>query len=373
MLDQQEIYRYSRQILLPEIGLQGQEKLKAGRVLVVGAGGLGTPILSYLTGAGIGTIGIAEFDQVDISNLPRQFLYGTDDSGARKIDIAAAHLRKLNPTVLINIHDQYLNKSNILEIIQQYDLIIDGSDNLPTRYLVNDACLLQHLPLVYGAIYKYEGQAGFFNLPLPDGSRSANYRDLFPVPPPPELVPSCSEGGVIGPLAGIIGSIMAGEAIKFFVGMGSLLQNQILLVDALDLSFRKIKLLPDPERPEIIELIDYEAFCNPEKSQLQKLPALTPVEAHQLMRQNKLAVIDVREPHEFNLANIGGINLPAGELMDHIARIPRRTSVLVICKSGARSMRALEKLKNLGFDNAYTLNGGLNRWRIEIDPALPDC
>ncbi len=373
MLDQKEIYRYSRQILLPEIGLKGQEKLKAARVLVVGAGGLGTPVLMYLSGAGIGTVGIAEFDKVDISNLQRQFLYGTAESGARKIDLAAEHILKLNPSVVVNRHDQYLNKENIRAILQNYDLVIDGSDNLPTRYLVNDACVLHDLPLVYGAIYKYEGQAGFFNLPLTHGSRSSNYRDLFPMPPPPELVPSCSEGGVIGPLAGIIGSIMASEAIKFFTGIGTLLENQILLVDASDLSFRKIKLSKDPERKEITELIDYESFCNPEKSPLKKLPELAPMEAHQLIRQNKIAVIDVREPHEFAQANIGGINLPAGELMNNIGRIPRRTTVLLVCRSGARSLRALEKLNSLGFDNAFSLNGGINRWRIEIDPDLPEC
>lgn len=373
MLDQKEIYRYSRQILLPEIGIKGQEKLKSGSVLVVGAGGLGTPVLMYLAGAGVGTIGIAEFDTVDISNLQRQFLYATEESGKRKIDLAATHIHKLNPSVVLNKHDQYLNKENIRGIIQNYDLIIDGSDNLQTRYLVNDACVLDQLPLVYGAIYRYEGQAGFFNLPLTHGSRSSNYRDLFPVPPPPELVPSCSAGGVIGPLAGIIGSIMAGEAIKFFTGIGTMLENQILIVDASDLSFRKIKLAKDPEGKEITELIDYESFCNPEKSDRKKLPELGPIEAQQRIKQNKLTVIDVREAHEFKQANIGGINLPAGELMNHIARIPRRSAVLVVCRSGARSLRAIEKLNELGFDNAYSLSGGINRWRIEVDPTLPDC
>ena len=371
--DQASLRRYHRQVILPQVGMEGQHRIMSARVLVIGAGGLGSPLLAYLTAAGIGTLGILDFDAIDETNLQRQILYKGEETGMLKTTAAARRLREMNPAVSIKTHHIYLNSDNILPLLEEYDIIADGSDNLPTRYLVNDACVLTDKPLVYGAIHRFEGQAGVFNMILPDGTRSSNYRDLYPLPPPPELVPSCQEGGVLGPLAGVIGSMMALEVLKIAGKFGEPLVNRICLFDGIDLSTRYLNISPDPKRNLITRLVDYEEFCDPRHLQKKPYPELTPKEAQALLRQNKATVIDVREPGEFQRARIGGMNIPLGDLVREVHRIPKKTAVILACRSGNRSEQALLKLQDLGFTNLHNLRGGLNRWRAEIDPGLPPC
>jgi sulfur-carrier protein adenylyltransferase/sulfurtransferase len=369
ILSQQESLRYSRQILLPDLKLEGQEKLKTGSVLVIGAGGLGSPALYYLTAAGVGRIGILDFDIVDVSNLQRQILYSSEDVGSPKAIKAAERLSSLNPYVKIETHQCFLNTENAMGIISNYDLVIDGSDNLPTRYLVNDACVLLNKTLIYGAIFQFEGQVSVFNQLLNDGTRGPNYRDLFPQPPPPEMVPSCSEGGVLGVLPGIIGSMQANEAIKVLAAIGTTLSGRLLLFDALDFSTRYLKIKLDPNREAITGLIDYEKFCNPKHQKENN--EISPSSAKELITsKNEIQIVDVREPFEFSLGNIGGINIPLKTLDQNLELISKHGQVIVLCKSGGRSSQAFTKLQELGYSNVMNLSGGLLLWKREVDPTL---
>jgi len=368
MFTPNEFHRYSRQILLPGFGREAQEKLKLSKVLVIGAGGLGSPILLYLAAAGIGKLGILDFDVVDESNLQRQVLFTTPDVGKIKAELASEKIKALNPTIATQVYNAYLNSSNILEIFSGYDLVLDGSDNLPTRYLVNDACVILNMPLIYGAIFQFEGQVSVFNELMKDGSRGPNYRDLFPYPPPPEMVPSCSEGGVIGVLPGIIGTMMANEAIKVITGIGVTLSGRLLMFDALEFTTRFLKIVVNTNKDEIKTLIDYEAFCNPMHE--KNIQEIEPADARTLFINNEVQLIDVREPFEFSAANIGGINIPMKTIDDQLELISKSNPVIVLCKSGGRSRQVVLKLQSFGYSNVINLKGGLLKWKQEIDPDL---
>ncbi len=372
---QQELIRYSRQMLLPDLGVVGQKKLKHGSILVIGAGGLGSPALYYIVAAGVGRVGIVDFDVVDESNLQRQILYGSGDIGISKTISAKRRLADLNPNVKIEIHDGLLNSQNAMEIISLYDVIIDGSDNLPTRYLVNDACVLQKKTLIYGAIFQFEGQLSVFNQLLNDGTRGPNYRDLFPEPPPPEMVPSCNVGGVLGVLPGIIGSMQASEAIKVVAGIGTTLSGRLVIFDALDFTTRFLNLKSHPDNPisgnnpTIHKLIDYETFCNG-VSKRDYLKEMTPFEVKKLIEKATIQLIDVREPFEFELINIGGLNIPLSTIEEHTELIEKNRPVVVHCKSGQRSAQAIRQLELLGFTNLMNMKDGLIGWRREVDKDL---
>ncbi len=368
MLSSKELYRYSRQILLPELGVEGQQKIKESKVLVIGSGGLGSPVLLYLASAGVGTLGVLDFDVVDESNLQRQILFNTADVGKLKAITASEKIKQLNPFITVLTFNEYLASQNALDIITQFDLVVDGSDNLPTRYLVNDACVLLNKPLIYGAIFQFEGQVSVFNELLKDGSRGPNYRDLFPQAPPPEMVPSCSEGGVLGVLPGIIGSMQANEAIKVITGMGDTLGGRLLIFDALDFSTRYLKIKPDTNREPIKELIDYLEFCNPKH--LVSVRELSPVEVKELIEHQYVQIIDVRESVEYSIGNIGGINISLKLLDQNLSLISKDKPVVVLCKSGGRSYQAVKKLNDLGYLNVMNLAGGLLQWKIEIDASL---
>lgn len=372
MLSPSELQRYHRQILLPEFGTEGQQRLQSAKILVIGAGGLGSPILLYLAAAGVGTLGICEYDNIDETNLQRQILYQADEAGKPKSETAAHRIRGLNPHIRVNEHPGYLTAASVLNIIRGYDIVVDGSDNLPTRYLVNDACVLEGKPLVYGAIYRFEGQVSVFNQLLSNGERSADYRDLFPEPPPPDMVPSCAQAGVLGSLAGMIGSMMANEALKLAAGFGSTLHSRLLLLDALDMSVRTVNIQRLGGRLPITGLMDYESFCDPQPAQAD-VREMSPSEARAMLDGNKATVLDVREPEEFAQANIGGTNLPLGRIMEDSVRIPRRSPVIVVCRSGSRGRQAIRKLEDLGFSNLINMRGGLNRWRSEINNQFPPC
>lgn len=377
MFTTKELMRYSRQILLPGLGLEGQQKLKQGSVLVIGAGGLGSPALYYLAAAGVGRIGIVEFDAVDESNLQRQILFGTNDVGKPKVLKARDRLNDLNPNVKTEIHHCVLNSQNAMDIISAYDVVIDGSDNLPTRYLVNDACVLLNKPLIYGAVFQFEGQASVFNQLLEDGTRGPNYRDLFPEPPPPEMVPSCNVGGVLGVLPGIIGSIQANECIKVIAGIGRTLSGRLLIFDSLEFTTRFLNLKCNPDnpisgtRPTIRTLIDYEEFCNPASAK-EKLNEISPAQVKKLLDKGAIIqLIDVREPFEYALSNIGGLNLPVHSIEKNVGMIEKEIQVVVYCKSGQRSAQAIRQLqKNHGLKNLSNMKGGLIGWRDEVDSEL---
>lgn len=369
MLSKEELLRYNRQIILPQLQGEGQEKLKKAKVLVIGAGGLGSPTLFYLAAAGVGRLGLLDFDKVDISNLQRQILYTTKDVGKSKAAIAASRLTELNPNVQFDVHEVSINSGNALQLIAPYDLVIDGSDNLPTRYLVNDACVLSGKPLIYGAIFQFEGQVSVFNELKKDGTRGPNYRDLFPVPPPPEMVPACNEAGVLGVLPGIIGTMQANEAIKVLTGIGTTLSNRLMVFDALDFTTYHLQVEPNLNRPTISELIDYEEFCNP--SSARKYNEATVEEVCALLKENEnVQLIDVREPSEFEAGNIGGINIPLGLLEEQLNKVDKKKSIVLICKSGARSGKAASKLVEIGYSHVSNLSGGLLRWKVEIDNEL---
>jgi sulfur-carrier protein adenylyltransferase/sulfurtransferase len=380
MLSPNELHRYSRQILLPGFEKSGQEKLKQGSVLVIGAGGLGSPALLYLAAAGIGHIGIVDFDVVDISNLQRQVLFKTNDVGQSKAGLAASRLKELNPLLLVDTYQAKIDSSNAMEIIARYDIVLDGSDNLPTRYLVNDACIFLNKPLVYGAIFQYEGQVSVFNQLLHDGTRGPNYRDLFPEPPPPEMVPSCSEGGVLGVLPGIIGSMMANEVIKIMCDVGSTLSGRLLLFDSLDFSSRIVNLKKNPtnpvsgETPIIFKLIDYNAFCNPNLSKAEMaIKSITPLELKEWIATGKeFQLIDVRDSKEVEYVNIGGVNLPVNTIEEKYALINKHLPVVLYCKTGVRSALAVKRLvSEFKFDNLSNLSGGILKWIDDVDPSLP--
>lgn len=373
-LSRDELIRYNRQIILPDFGVEGQERLRNASVLIIGAGGLGAPNLQYLTAAGLGRIGVVDFDEVSLSNLQRQVLFTTDEVGQNKALTAIEKLQKLNPDTRFDCYETQIDASNALELITEYDLVIDGSDNLPTRYLVNDACVLLDKPLIYGAIFRFEGQVSVFNQTLEEGQRGPNYRDIFPTPPPPEMVPSCSEGGVFGVLPGIIGAMQANEAIKVITGMGTTLSGKLLLFDSLDFSSRYLNIRPNPDNPisgkdpSITELIDYEAFCAgpaPEK------PENNSITVHELQeRLMDYFILDVREYYEYEISNLEGLNIPLGDLNQRLKEIPKERAVVVHCKSGKRSAKAIETLKKEGFDNLFNLEGGILAWQQEIDNSM---
>ena len=373
-LSHEEILRYSRHLILPDVGLEGQKKLKAARVLLVGAGGLGSPAALYLAAAGVGTIGLVDFDVVDKTNLQRQILHGTSTVGTSKLESAAARIHDLNPNVRVEPFETRLTSENALDIIREFDVVADGTDNFPTRYLVNDACVLLDKPNVYGSIFRFEGQASVFH-----ATRGPCYRCLYAEPPPPGLVPSCAEGGVLGVLPGIIGSIQAMETIKLVLGVGEPLIGRLVLFDALRLQFRELKLEKDPDcpvcgsHPTITAPIDYEAFCG-----IGAEPSYDGVEVSardlkdEWSRNPDLVVIDVREPHEYEITHIDGARLiPLGELPDRLGELDGHKEIVTHCHHGARSLKALEILKAAGFSKVRSLRGGIDAWAVNVDASLP--
>jgi sulfur-carrier protein adenylyltransferase/sulfurtransferase len=373
---QDELRRYSRHLLLPEVGVSGQRALRRAKVLLVGTGGLGAPAALYLAAAGVGTLGLVDFDAVELSNLQRQVLYGTDDVGHRKLDAARARLERLNPGTTIVPHDGRLDASNALEVLKGYDVVIDGTDNFPTRYLVNDACVLLGKPTVYGSIYRFEGQVSVF-----DARRGPCYRCLYPEPPPPDLVPSCAEAGVLGVLPGVVGTLQATEAIKLIVGIGEPLVGRLLLYDASAMAFRELKLEKNPEcvlcSPHATQhgLIDYPAFCgvDSEATAHTGVPEVTPEELRvELSGPEPPLLVDVREPEELEISHLdGALAIPKGELPERIDELTRARSVVLFCRSGSRSSDATKTLMELGFQNVRSLRGGINAWAQKIDPSLP--
>jgi adenylyltransferase/sulfurtransferase len=378
-LTKDELSRYSRHLILPEVGEEGQRKLKAARVLCVGTGGLGSPLALYLAAAGVGTLGLVDFDVVDASNLQRQIIHSTADIGRKKLDSAAEKLKALNPDVNLIKHDTLLSSANALDILRDYDVIADGTDNFPTRYLVNDACVLLGKPNAYGSIFRFEGQASVFA--TKDGPC---YRCLYPEPPPPRLVPSCAEGGVLGILPGLVGVIQATETIKLILGKGSTLAGRLLLVDALNMRFRELKLRKNPEcpvcgaHPTVTQLIDYQQFCGivpatREESKVKNgVPQITVNELKQRIDAGEdLFILDVREPFEYQIANIGGKLIPQNEVPQRLSEIDRDREIIVHCKAGGRSQRIAEYLKQSGYPDVVNVAGGILAWSSEIDSTVP--
>jgi len=377
-----EWLRYSRQVVMPEFGQAAQQKLKSSSVLVVGAGGLGSPLLLYLSAAGVGRIGVIDPDVVDVTNLHRQVLYGTSDVGTPKVEAARQTLENLNPHVQIETYRAKLTSDNAMDIISHYDLVADGSDNFPTRYLVNDACVLLGKANVYASIFKFDGQLTVFNAPLPEGGFGPNYRDLFPDPPAPGQVPSCAEGGVLGVLPGIMGSLQATEVIKLITGMGDPLIGRMLTVDALRMQFRTIQFKKSPKNPltgnnpQITELIDYDLFCGLKSNDKNTTPMLREISVQELYEMQQSGedyqLIDVREPYEAEIATLNGLLIPLGDVVDNIDKIDREKTVIIHCRSGMRSANIIEFLQeHHGFENLYNLKGGTLAWSDEIDPNLP--
>jgi adenylyltransferase/sulfurtransferase len=385
-LSREEIYRYSRHLILPELAMDGQRRLKAGRVLLVGTGGLGSPAALYLAAAGVGTLGLVDHDTVDETNLQRQILHGTAAVGRSKLDSACDRIRDLNPHVDLVRHDARLSSANALDIIAQYDLVLDGTDNFPTRYLINDACVLLGKPDVFGSIFRFEGQLTVFR--PGDGPC---YRCLFPEPPPPELVPSCAEGGVIGVLPGIVGTLQALEAIKLLTGIGRPSTGRLLVFDALRLQFREMQIRRDPacpacgDAPRIRELVDYDDLerrlppvtCGvyPAQPASDGVPELGPSELKaRLDRGDAISILDVREPHEWEIVNLqalGARPIPLTSLAERLHEVPLDGDVVVVCKVGARSAQAAAQLREAGFERVWNLRGGILAWAEEVDPLLP--
>ncbi|HEV2708157.1 MAG TPA: molybdopterin-synthase adenylyltransferase MoeB [Pyrinomonadaceae bacterium] len=379
-----EIARYSRHLIMPEVGMEGQRKLKAARVLMIGTGGLGAPLGMYLAAAGVGTLGLVDFDVVDESNLQRQIVHGTKDVGRPKIESARERLSDINPHVRIETYETRLSSENALELFRDYDIIVDGTDNFPTRYLVNDACVLTGKPNVYGSIFRFEGQASVFW-----AARGACYRCQYPEPPPPGLVPSCAEGGVLGVLPGIVGAIQANETIKLILEGGSPLINRLLHFDAWRMHFREFKLRKDPqcpicgEQPTIRELIDYEEFCGLRQpatevaaklSEEQQMEEMTAIELKQrLERGDDIQIIDVREPNEFEIGRIPNSTLiPLGQVVGRMNEIDEGRETVVHCKMGGRSAKAIDALKRAGFKGRLiNLKGGITAWSNDVDPSVP--
>jgi len=373
-----ELERYSRHLIMPEIGLEGQRKLKQARVLLVGAGGLGSPAALYLAAAGVGTLGLVDFDTVDVSNLQRQILFGADDVGKPKLTVAKARLHGINPHIQIKLHDLRLSSENALAVFADYDIIVDGTDNFPTRYLVNDACVLSGKPNVYGSIFRFEGQVSVFA--AQDGPC---YRCLYPKPPPPGLVPSCAEGGVLGILPGAVGTIQATEAVKLITGKGRPLIGRLLLYDALDMSFRELKLQRDPDCPicgenrRIRGLIDYDEFCGVGRA--EKAVALPPEfeitvqDLHSRFKSGaKPFLLDVRNPYEQMICNLpDSVLIPLGELVARTTELPADEEIVIYCRSGIRSAKAVQMLREAGFTKLKNLVGGILAWSDEIDPSMP--
>ena len=378
-LTNEEVARYSRHLIMPEVGMDGQLKLKAASVLCIGAGGLGSPVAMYLAAAGVGRIGIVDFDVVDYSNLQRQIIHGTPDVGRPKLDSARDSLAAINPEVDVETHNLALSSGNALDLFREYDIIVDGTDNFPTRYLVNDACVLLGKPNCYGSIFRFEGQASVFG--APDGPC---YRCLYPEPPPPGLVPSCAEGGVLGILPGVVGTIQATEAVKLIMGAGEPLIGRFLIYDALRMRFRELKLRKDPDCPvcgkhrTVTELIDYDQFCGvaPAASAAAEPAPSDDATVEQLKAQldqrDEPFILDVREPQEYQICNIPGSKLiPLGELPSRLQELEGRGEMIVHCKSGVRSAKAVKLLREAGFARARNLRGGILRWIDVVDPTLP--
>jgi sulfur-carrier protein adenylyltransferase/sulfurtransferase len=374
-----EVKRYSRHLIIPEIGMTGQKRLKNAKVLCVGAGGLGSPALLYLAAAGVGTLGIVEFDVVDESNLQRQIIHGQSDVGRPKAQSARDSIAEINPYVTVNLHEEPLTSDNALEIFAQYDLIVDGTDNFATRYLVNDACVLLGKPYVWGSIFRFDGQASVFW-----AEYGPCYRCLYPEPPPPGMVPSCAEGGVLGVLCASIGSIQVNEAIKLLTGVGEPLAGRLMIYDALEMSYRTVKVRKDPEcaicgkNPTVTELIDYDAFCGAVSDAAQEAATGSTISATDLKgmldRGDNIFLVDVREPNEYEIVSIPGATLiPKDQFLTGAAleRLPQDKRIVLHCKSGARSAEALAVVKNAGFSDAVHVGGGVLAWVAQVDPSLP--
>ncbi|MGH3725150.1 MAG: adenylyltransferase/sulfurtransferase MoeZ [Mycobacterium sp.] len=375
-LTREEVARYSRHLIIPDLGVDGQKRLKNAKVLVIGAGGLGSPTLLYLAAAGVGTIGIVEFDVVDESNLQRQIIHGQSDIGRSKAQSARDSVLEINPLVEVRLHELRLEPDNAVNLFEQYDLILDGTDNFATRYLVNDAAVLAHKPYVWGSIYRFEGQVSVFWEDAPDGL-GLNYRDLYPEPPPPGMVPSCAEGGVLGILCASIASVMGTEAIKLITGIGDTLLGRLMVYDALDMTYRTIKIRKDPATPKITDLIDYDAFCgviSDEASAAVADSTITPRELREMLdADKKVTLIDVREPVEWDIVHIDGAELvPKSSLEsgDGLAKLPQDRQAVLYCKTGIRSAEALVAVKKAGFADAVHLQGGIAAWAKQVDPDM---
>jgi sulfur-carrier protein adenylyltransferase/sulfurtransferase len=375
-LSNEEILRYSRHLIMPEVGMEGQLILKRARVLCIGAGGLGSPLALYLCAAGVGTLGIVDFDVVDFTNLQRQIIHGTRDVGRKKLDSAADRLHEINPNVDVVKFDARLSSENALELFRQFDVIADGTDNFPTRYLVNDACVLTGKPNVYGSIFRFEGQASVFAT-----KQGPCYRCLYPEPPPPGVVPSCAEGGVLGILPGLVGVIQATETIKLILGSGEPLIGRLLLIDALTMRFRELKLRKNPDcpicgtRPTVTQLIDYNQFCGIRGEEQESSPTMLDITPEELKRRldagEDLFVLDVREPHEYQICNLGGHLIPLNDLPRRLDELDASREIVVHCKMGGRSARAVDFLRHSGFSRVHNLAGGITAWANRVDPKLP--
>ena len=375
-LNNDEILRYSRHLIMPEVGMEGQLKLKAARVLCIGAGGLGSPLALYLGAAGVGTLGLVDFDVVDYTNLQRQIIHRTDDVGRPKLDSAAEKLKAMNPFLNIKKFNKHLSSDNALEIFKEFDIIADGTDNFPTRYLTNDACVISGKPNVYASIFRFEGQASVFG--MPDGPC---YRCLYPEPPPPGLVPSCAEGGVLGILPGLLGVIQATEVIKLILGSGDPLIGRLLLVDALAMKFRELKLRKNPDcpvcgkNPTIKKLIDYQEFCGIRGEEASAEVTTSEMQVEELKKRldrgDDLFVLDVREPHEYQICNIGGHLIPLGDLPKRVNELDTSKEIVAHCRSGVRSAKAVNFLRQAGFKKVHNLAGGILAWADRVDPSMP--
>ena len=371
-LSNEETRRYGRHLILPEVGLEGQQKLKAARVLIVGAGGLGSPAALYLAAAGVGTIGLVDSDVVDLSNLQRQIIHSTQSVGTSKLESARSRMLSLNPHVEVRTHAARLSSENALEILKDYDMIVDGTDNFPTRYLINDACVLLKKPDVYGTVFRFEGQVSVF-----DAGRGPCYRCLYPDPPPPDLAPTCADGGVLGVLPGVIGTLQATEVIKLTVGFGESLVGRLLLFDARRMEFHAVKVSRNPDcpicgnHPSIHNLIDYEAFCGAVSDSGSNGLAISVHELKERIdRGEDILLLDVREPHEREIVSIGGRGIPMKDLESRVSELNSAQAIVVYCHHGSRSTRAANLLLQRGFKNVRSLVGGIDQWAVEIDPAL---
>jgi adenylyltransferase/sulfurtransferase len=375
-LTNDEILRYSRHLIMPEVGMAGQQKLKAARVLCIGAGGLGSPLALYLAAAGVGTLGIVDFDVVDFTNLQRQILHSTADVGRKKLDSAAEKLKAINPYINLKAFETRLSSQNALDLFREFDIVADGTDNFPTRYLVNDACVLTGKPNVYGSIFRFEGQASVFAT-----EEGPCYRCLYPEPPPPGLVPSCAEGGVLGILPGLVGVMQATEVIKLILGAGEPLIGRLLLIDALGMKFRELKLRKNPDcpacgtHPTIRRLIDYNEFCGIRGEEKPVETGIPEMQVEELKRRldagDNLFVLDVREPHEYQICNLGGHLIPLGDLPKRVNELDSSREIVAHCRSGVRSAKAVGFLQQAGFRKVHNLAGGILAWADRIDPKMP--
>jgi sulfur-carrier protein adenylyltransferase/sulfurtransferase len=375
-LTNDEILRYSRHLIMPEVGMAGQQKLKAARVLCIGAGGLGSPLTLYLAAAGVGTLGIVDFDVVDFTNLQRQIIHSTADVGRKKLDSAAEKLKAINPFINLKTFETRLSSENALELFRDFDIVADGTDNFPTRYLVNDACVLTGKPNVYGSIFRFEGQASVFAT-----EEGPCYRCLYPEPPPPGLVPSCAEGGVLGILPGLVGVMQATEVIKLILGQGEPLIGRLLLIDALGMKFRELKLRKNPDcpacgtHPTITKLIDYNEFCGIRGEEKPVETGIPEMQVEELKRRldagEDLYVLDVREPHEYQICNIGGHLIPLGDLAKRVNELDSSREIVAHCRSGVRSAKAVGFLQQAGFKKVHNLAGGILAWADRVDPKMP--